>query len=308
MNPEPSEFEPGSSTLSRRSLLLSGAGALGVILTGCSKGSGSDKVAPTPKSKRATAEEFALAQMFDTRVPVKTPLRLPLGLVDQQGAFIAQRDLPRTITARVGMKGGQADSAVELTRRDKGLERAYYPLFTTLSEPGAWVVEVTAGDQRLETTLTAMESADLPGKVVQPGERLPEIFTPTVRDSRGVNPICTATPQCPLHEVSLDAALNAGKPIVLLVSTPAFCQTAICGPVLDLLLKTRQEYSDVATMIHVEVYTDDSAKQTTDAVEALGLTYEPSLFLASPDGTLSERLDFIFDSSELAESLARLVP
>ena len=53
-------------------------------------------------------------------------------------------------------------------------------------------------------------------------------------------PICTAEPRCPLHTTSLDAAVAAGGPVALLVSTPKFCQVAICGPVLDVLL-TRVE-------------------------------------------------------------------
>jgi hypothetical protein len=59
-------------------------------------------------------------------------------------------------------------------------------------------------------------------------------------------------------------------------------------------------------VIHAEVYVDDKAKVTTPVVDALGLTYEPALFLARADGTVVERLDYIFDASELGAALARL--
>jgi hypothetical protein len=55
------------------------------------------------------------------------------------------------------------------------------------------------------------------------------------------------------------------------------------------------------------VYTDDTAKETTEAVKAYGLTWEPSLFLAQPDGTITSRLDYTYDGVELDKALSTLV-
>ena len=307
MRPEPDPGSPGPPSLSRRSLLAAGTGAFALLLGACSSDSGTKKaVKATKATPGATKGKISLAQMFDPRVPVGTPLRLPLGLVDGEGVFL--KDPPAAISARLGPEDGDLGPSIELSRRDEGLERAYFPLLTTLATPGSWRLEVTAAGQTLESTLSALGPTDMPGRVVQPGEQLPAIATPTTASPREVNPICTAEPPCPLHEVSLDRALTIGKPIALLVSTPAFCQTSICGPVLDLFVDQGRAFGESVTMMHIEVYTDNTAKKTADTVEALGLTYEPSLFLAAPDGTLSERLDFIFDTGELAEGLARLVP
>jgi hypothetical protein len=109
--------------------------------------------------------------------------------------------------------------------------------------------------------------------------------------------------------VSLDQAIGGTNPIALIVSTPAFCQVAICGPVLDLLVKQRTSLQERGiTVIHAEVYTDDTAKVTTPVVDALGLQYEPVLFLAAPDGTVNNRLDSIFDQVELDDAFAKLIP
>ncbi|MGE0307777.1 MAG: hypothetical protein AB7Q27_18680, partial [Acidimicrobiia bacterium] len=45
---------------------------------------------------------------------------------------------------------------------------------------------------------------------------------------------------------------------VYLVGTPAFCQTGICGPVLDVMIDIAADYPDLQ-FIHAEVYTDDTA-------------------------------------------------
>ena len=73
----------------------------------------------------------------------------------------------------------------------------------------------------------------------RPGERLSRVDTPTTADAAASNPICTRDPGCPFHDVH--AARRAGrgrKPVALLVATPAYCQTAVCGPVLDVLLES----------------------------------------------------------------------
>lgn len=311
MRPEPDQGIPEPTTLSRRSLLAGGTGVLvASLLAACSSdsrtGNKAGKSADTGNDGSTAKGNVSLARMFDPRVPLGTPIRLPFGLVDGEGVFL--EDPPSTVSTRLGPEDGDLGPSVDVARHNKGLERAYYPVLTTLDTAGTWRLEVTASGRKMETTLSAVGPTDMPGRVVQPGERLPTIATPTIASPLGVNPICTATPQCPLHEVSLEQALTFGRPIALLVSSPAFCQTAICGPVLDLFLEQRPAFGESLTMMHIEVYTDDTAKTTTDTVEALGLTWEPSLFLAAPDGTLSERLDYIFDADELADALSHLTP
>jgi hypothetical protein len=105
--------------------------------------------------------------------------------------------------------------------------------------------------------------------------------------------------------VSLDAALTQGKPVAFIVATPKYCQVAICGPVLDVLLAQQAAHPDV-TMIHAEVWTDDTTTTAAPAVTALDLTYEPVIFLIGADGTIRQRIDTIFDSSELDAALQSL--
>jgi hypothetical protein len=95
---------------------------------------------------------------------------------------------------------------------------------------------------------------------------------------------------------------------VLLVSTPAFCQTAICGPVLDLLVERRADLAAAHVgVVHAEVYVDEKAQEATSTVTTLGLRHEPALFLAAADGTVQNRLDYTFDRTELDQALRRLM-
>jgi hypothetical protein len=147
--------------------------------------------------------------------------------------------------------------------------------------------------------------------VPQPGQPMPIVATPTPSVTQGVDPICTRFEPCPLHATSLDQALGSA-PVALLVGTPAYCQTGICGPVLDQLLTAAPAG---VTMIHAEVYANprevegniaDPAIRPAPIMAALDLAFEPALFVVGADGVITERFDNVYDQRELAEALGAL--
>jgi hypothetical protein len=127
-----------------------------------------------------------------------------------------------------------------------------------------------------------------------------------------VNPVCTRTPKpCPFHAITLTDAIAAKRPVVFVISTPGFCQTAICGPVLELLVDLAPTLGRFQ-IVHAEVYVDPNkqtsgAPKTTEAIATYGLEYEPSLYVADAGGIVRARLDFSWDKAELETALA-LVP
>jgi len=288
--------------LTRRRLLVAGGAGLLVatsgLLAACSD--------PDPDDADSDDGALTLYKVFQLEQPVGTRLRLPLALAAGDGSLDLDRP-PGEITVRLRDPAGTSSAATTVRRRDTGIPRGYYPVFVELSTAGAWTLEVEAAGQALRATVDAHQPTAL-AFVTGVGEPLPRIPTPTPSDALGVTPICTRDPVCPFHTTSLDAALDLGRPIVLLVSTPAHCQTAICGPVLDLLTRRREALERAGvSVIHAEVYTDDSVQTTTSTVDALGLTFEPSLFVADGAGIVQARLDYTFDATELDDTLAPLV-
>jgi len=283
-----------AGTLSRRSLLLAGAGTL--VLVACG---GDDDGGEAPESGAAG---LTLARVFVPEQPAGIPIRLPLALADGDGALLV--DVPEQLSVRIGPAGGDLGAPTMLPRHADGIPRPYYPFATTFPTPGPWRIVADADGRTAETQVEAKAAGEVPA-IPAVGEALVRVPTPTPADPLGINPICTADPPCPLHEVSLDA-VPEGRATAFLISTPRFCQTAICGPVLDLLVAARDAHPQV-TMVHAEVYRDDTARQTSPAVVAYGLTFEPSLVVADGTGTITARLDYTFDRSELDAALAAAV-
>jgi hypothetical protein len=137
------------------------------------------------------------------------------------------------------------------------------------------------------------------------GDPLPPFDTPTVDNKRGVDPICTS-PQgtCPFHEVTLTEALQSGKPVIYMIGTPAYCKTGTCAPGLDALIALSKKVGDTAVFVHADVYTDKTATTAAPAVLAYKLAYEPLLYITDAKGVLVNRLDAVFDVTEMSSALA----
>jgi hypothetical protein len=104
--------------------------------------------------------------------------------------------------------------------------------------------------------------------------------------------------------VTLTDALRRGKPVVLLVGTPAHCSTGTCSPALDALIQVAARIGDARTFIHAEVYQDPNATKVAPIVSALAMSYEPAVFVADENGTVTARLDAVFDEVELESAIS----
>jgi hypothetical protein len=272
-----------------RRAFLAGAAATTVVLVAC----GDDDDAGPTSTAEAISPTFSLVQFFDPNNGVVAGIeqRITFGVGDADGVIVD--DVPDALTFTISSANGLIGQPLEVPRHDEGLERPYFPLVFTAPSAGLYTVTSELEGEQLERSFQVVEANAIP----QPGDAMPALATPTTADARGVNPICTAEPACPLHDVSLDAALASGAPVAFLVSTPKFCQVKICGPVLDVLLGLREQFPEV-TMIHAEVYTDETTATTTAAVDELGLTFEPALFVTDASGVLVARLDNIYDAAE----------
>ena len=105
-------------------------------------------------------------------------------------------------------------------------------------------------------------------------------------------------------------ALAARKPFVLSFATPQFCQTRVCGPVVDVVSAVRRELAGSGTrFIHVEIYRDnDPAKGTNRWVKEWNLQSEPFTFVVDRTGVVRTRLEGAFSPAELERAVGEVAP
>jgi hypothetical protein len=287
-------------TVSRRQLLVGGA-ALAFVTACSSDDGGGDDADPTTTAGADQPSALLVSLPLQGVLTLDGPQRVPLLLADANGPIA---DGLVTQTFQVRANSGEPVE-LEVDPHGDGLPVPYYPVVFTPEAAGVHEITVVGLDQVNPVSFEVGDSA-IPG----PGQPMPSLQTPTTRDARGVDPICTRDPACALHEVSLADALGSG-PVALSISTPEFCQTAVCGPVLDVLLDALGDHPDV-TGIHAEVYADPrgNPNPTTGGLaptpEALALSFEPTLYLIDSSGTIATRLDTMYDRTELDAALSEL--
>ena len=296
----------GAGRFSRRAFLLGSTGA-GLLLVSagtvaCGSGAGGDR---GDSAKGASlAPFFATGTMEPPILRSGVEQRMPWGIADEEN--IPLTELPdRAETTITDAQGRQVGDTFVVDRHGDGTPFPYYPVRATMTEPGTYGVAIAHKGTALTGQVVFAAPEDI--MLVQPGERAIPVVTPTPADHRGVEPICTRDPACPLHEVTLSDALRNGRPTALLISSPAYCQTNVCGPVLELLIE--ESASRSMNLVHAEVYanaaaTGDVLKATlSETTTTYKLSFEPSLVVADAKGVVADRLDFVFDRSELRSAL-----
>lgn len=273
-----------------------------VLLGACGDDEGGDRGSGAARVGSSAALLAAFPQ--SNHVPAGVAFRLPYLLTDAEGVPAGDIDGPVTFTVR--RDGEPVGEAVRVEPHDDGVPRAYLPLTFTFPAAGVYEVGAEVDGERLTSSLQVHERSEISAPL--PGDPLPAVRTPTVADAAGVDPICTNARQCPFHEVDLATAVGQGRPVVLLVATPAYCQTAVCGPTLDLLTESVQGRDDLV-VVHAEVYANPTAVEEISQADLAPLTaayhldLEPVLFVTDAAGTITARADVTVDRAELAELL-----
>jgi hypothetical protein len=301
------------TSASRRSF-LAGAAAFS-LLAACG-----DDDAPSPGPEQGAGPtgdgdgQLSVVRFYGPFFVAGAANRVPFGLADE-GGLLPAGDSPQELAVTVADPDGNVVAdAVPAVLRGEGLPRGYYSFEFTPETAGFYDFSTETDSGEVLSQLQVVEPDDpTVADLIGPGDPMPALETPTVDDPRGVTPICTKEPACDLHGVTVARALEEGGPVVLLVATPAFCQTAVCGPVLDVMIDQMGGYPDVR-FVHAEVFADPENNSTPIAAEdyapvigELGLPFEPVLYTIGADGAVRERLDYIFDGTEIDGALARLV-
>lgn len=136
------------------------------------------------------------------------------------------------------------------------------------------------------------------------GEAAPRVHTPTAADVEGdLKLIDTRIPPDQMHKVDLAEVLGK-EPVVLLFATPQFCQSRVCGPVVDEAEQVNQTDGKGVAFIHMEIYKDnDPSLGARSQVKAFRLESEPWLFVIDRHGIIRTRIEGAWGIPELERAL-----
>jgi hypothetical protein len=185
--------------------------------------------------------------------------------------------------------------------------------------PGRWGIRFHADfpDGRSETVradLDVSETSSTPAI----GSPAPSIDTPVADDVGGDLRLISTDPHPDprFYRVSLSDALAAHAPTVLVFATPAFCQSATCGPTLATIKTVADAHPQGVDFIHVEPYqmairdgslqpllSGDGRLQVAPWTAAYGLLTEPFVVIVDAAGLVQAKFEGAITADELEAAL-----
>jgi hypothetical protein len=145
-------------------------------------------------------------------------------------------------------------------------------------------------------------------KIPKPGEKAPLIQTPTASSVGGdLAKLSTRVPPDTQNKVNYADVLGK-EPILLLFTTPKFCQSRVCGPVVDVAQQAQHEFEGKANFIHMEIYNDnDPSKGVRAQVRRFHLPTEPWLFAINREGVVSATIEGGFGTELMDKTVERVI-
>jgi hypothetical protein len=273
-----------------------------LLLAACD-GSGGDSTVADPEGD-STLEEIWRSPGDDVAIVAGTAthepgaVRVSFLVVDREGQVVT---LP---TAQVWVAEGlkakpflEGDAKLERIGVPGGAEADSTHIYVSrlrLPEPGKyWIVAQPEGGATDVQAIGNVVVGDSP--VPDVGEPAPASDTPTIASAGGnLSKLTTEKPPDEaLLRHSVAGSLRAKVPFVVTFSTPKFCSSRVCGPVVDVVEEVAKRYEGKnVRFIHVEVYEDnDPTKGFNSWMQEWDLLTEPWTFLVGADGKIADRFE-----------------
>lgn len=184
----------------------------------------------------------------------------------------------------------------------------------TFDETGIWIARFTViiGDDTKssvgELAFNVLKSPIAPGI----GQPVPESPTYTLNDLEALGKVDLSIYPKGMHNISVRQALAENRPFMVVWSTPMFCSSQICGPVLDEAKRLQDIYGKEVNFIHIEPWDlylaqNEGKLVPTSAFKEWNLTTEPWVFIVDSEGTVSSRYEGLVTYEEMEQGLREVL-
>lgn len=329
---------PTAPTVSRRAVLALPLLLATSTLGSCSSSRGTDAPRSGASAGNGGPDElFAETASFETVVGV--PQRVMVGLTTRDGRVLHGGTVRFTFAPVIDPPYPMANASfleasfLAVPRSATPPSKAsiggagdgigvYQVLDVTFASPGFWTITVDVAldpPQQIETAVEVLAAAQVPA----PGGEAPKTDNPIAAssdtpieaiDSRA-GPAGLAELADPLlHRESIASVIAAGRPCVVIVSTPAFCVSKFCGPLTDIVHDLAEEGrvagSDVG-FVHLEVWRSFEKNEVNRFAAEWILPggaegREPWIFLINRDGNIAARWDNLVAEGDLRSAIESL--
>lgn len=284
-------------------------------------------------SRDTTAELNALVASFD--LAAERPQRFAVGLVTNDEETVAHGDAAMsfsflgaegadpvrgpTATATWQPVAGTPDDDEQRHPSISDVAGVYVARDVDFDRAGFWRVEITvdvAGQRlRADAAFEVLAGHALPAV----GDDAPRTVQPLAEgapDASAIDSRASATDPVPdpeLHDMTVADAIAAGRPTMLVVSTPTFCVSRFCAPVTEAVEALESRFGDRMSFVHLEVWRDYESKELNPSaaewIRPPGAeeATEPWVWVIEGDGRIVGRFDNAISDRELENAVAAVL-
>ena len=272
---------------------------------------------PTPQQTQATVQSTPAVQtivgMASTDLAVGDN-RVVFGVIVQgQGALREEQVQVKTFFLTGSGPEGPKQTVPASFQQWPGGAGGAYVANLSFDRPGEWGLAVESSRPagsiiRASVKVTVKETSATPSI----GSAAPRSRNKTAGDVPDLTDLTTDTDPDPnLYRMTVAEALDDGVPLLVSFATPAYCQTATCGPQVDVLKQMKDRYGGRINVIHVEVYDNppeirDSGIEVgrvTPVMAEWGLPSEPWTFVVDGEGIVRAKYEGFVGADELRDAI-----
>ncbi len=273
--------------------------ALGLYAAACGGGSNKETFVPAPGNSELVVGPNRIALSVvnnkNDRILGDPGNSVQLQFKDAEGTLIGQPENATYVEAIPGSTG-------------------FWVLKHTFDAAGdiAAVITVSKGDntQAIPVTFVVKQTGTAPTI----GSAAPPTENPTLASEPNKKKITTdPEPNDAFYQMTVTQAIDAHEPFVVVFATPAFCQSALCGPELDNVKEVQPEFAGRVNFIHIEPYmldengtlvaAADGSPQPAQPTTDWNLRTEPWVFVVGADGKVTDRFEGSASPDELRQAI-----
>lgn len=175
--------------------------------------------------------------------------------------------------------------------------------YPTFSHAGSWGVEarlnLNGRTQNVRLGFTVAPHSSSPAV----GSPAPRSNNPTVAQEPAWK-LDSGRPPDDMHRLSIAQAIAQHKPLLVLFSTPAFCESRLCGPETEIVKTIERRYRQQVNFIHIEIYKDaNPLKGRAATVLQWHLFTEPWVFVINRRGIITAKFEGPTTAGEIDPAL-----
>ncbi len=277
--------------------------ALALLVAGCGGDDGDDAETNAAVDHVAAGATLVVANSPGT-LSTNGPQRVLVALVGQgRNEFFGQAGEP-AVFQFTSPDGGTVERVGADFLSTEGVPLGLYVMRIEFPVDGRWEIRVAGTDDQAGRSGVDVAAESL---VPDAGDPAPRSVTPVADDQAGIGLISTdLQPDPDFYRLSIDEAVTNGRPTVIAFATPAFCQTALCGPTLDRVKEAVVGIDDL-DVVHVEPFDIPAAQSgSLEPVPAMfewQLVTEPWVYVIDADGLVHSSFEGTIGDDELRTAI-----